>query len=97
MTDLMICTEELCQRISVTTVELHEIVAHGIIQPEGRAADDWRFAEQEASRAARAARLHRDLQIDWPGVALVLELLGEVQALRRENSGLRRRLARFES
>jgi len=94
--DFMICTEELCRRISVTTVELRDIVAHGIIQPEDSAALEWQFAEQATRRAARAARLHRDLDIDWPGVALALELLGEVQSLRRENILLRRRLARFE-
>jgi len=46
---------------------------------------------------ARATRLRRDLEINWEGVALALELLDEVQALRRENHALLRRLKRFEA
>ncbi len=43
----------------------------------------------------RAARLHRDLAMDWSGVALALELSEENRRLRRENAALRRRLERF--
>ena len=94
--DITICTEELCQRISVTLTEVREIVAHGIIEPANSDPDDWQFAPETATLAARAVRLHRDLQIDWPGVALVLELLDDLQHLKRENSRLLRRLQRFE-
>ncbi|MNM95603.1 Chaperone modulatory protein CbpM [compost metagenome] len=45
--------------------------------------------------AKRAAKLHHDLQLEWEGVALALELLEEVQQLRSENSMLRQRLGRF--
>lgn len=94
--DITICTAELCQRISVSFSDVREIVAQGIIVPTNADPDDWQFAPETAILAARAVRLHRDLQIDWPGVALVLELLDEVQQLKRENSRLLRRLQRFE-
>ncbi|MNG41880.1 Chaperone modulatory protein CbpM [compost metagenome] len=45
--------------------------------------------------AKRAAKLRHDLQLEWEGVALALELLEEVQQLRSENSMLRQRLGRF--
>ena len=41
-------------------------------------------------------RLQAELQIDWAGVALALQLLDDLQQLRGENSHLRQRLNRFE-
>jgi len=93
--EIMICTDELCQRISVTVTDMREIVAHGIIEPVNADPDDWQFTPETATLAARAVRLHRDLQIDWPGVALALELRDELQQLKRENRRLLRRLERF--
>ena len=41
----------------------------------------------------RACRLQRDLELDWPAVALALELIEELQRLRDENQRLQRQLA----
>ncbi|RZI70989.1 MAG: chaperone modulatory protein CbpM, partial [Rubrivivax sp.] len=43
----------------------------------------------------RAVKLHQELELEWEGVALALELLEEVQHLRSENTMLRQRLGRF--
>jgi chaperone modulatory protein CbpM len=40
--------------------------------------------------------LQAELQIEWAGVSLALQLLDELEYLRDENSHLRRRLSRFE-
>jgi chaperone modulatory protein CbpM len=48
------------------------------------------------AQITRAVRLHRELQVDWAGIALALELLNELEGLRRENETLRRRLERLE-
>ena len=39
--DITICTEELCQRVSVTLTDVREIVAYGIIEPANSDPDDW--------------------------------------------------------
>lgn len=44
---------------------------------------------------AAPERLRRELALDWAGVAVALDLLGEVERLRLENRHLRRRLGRF--
>jgi chaperone modulatory protein CbpM len=88
---------ELCERVALPEDELKEIVAYGIIEPRDSHAREWEFEPEMAELAARAARLHRDLQIDWAGVALALDLLEELDALRRENHRLKMRLGRFES
>jgi chaperone modulatory protein CbpM len=93
--DVTVCTAELCQRVAITEQELVEIVSHGIVRPQDVQADEWQFDEVLVVQVARAVRLRRDLEIDWGGVALALELLEEVHGLREENAALRRRLERL--
>ena len=94
--EVTIYSSELCQRVAISRQELAEMVSHGIVQPCDQRAVEWQFDEAVVTEIARAARLRRDLQIDWAGVALALQLLEEVDGLRRENEVLRRRLARLE-
>lgn len=91
-----ITTHELCQRTDLNTETLVEIVEHGIVEPEGANPEEWTFNLDYVCTVQRAARLHRDLEIDWAGIALVLELLEERDRLRAENEMLQRRLGRFE-
>lgn len=88
---------ELCERVALPEADVKEIVSYGIIEPRDSHAREWEFEPEMAELAARAARLHRDLDIDWPGVALALDLLRELETLRRENHRLKLRLGRFES
>lgn len=94
--DVTVCSDELCQRVAITEQELVEIVSHGIVHPQDMQAGQWQFEAVVVVEVARAVRLRRDLEIDWGGVALALELFDEVAGLRRENAALRRRLERFE-
>jgi chaperone modulatory protein CbpM len=45
--------------------------------------------------AKRASALQKDLELEWEGVALALDLLEEVQQLRAENQMLKQRLGRL--
>ena len=93
---ILLRVEEVCERARLTREQLLSMVAEEIIQPCDTRDQEWRFEPAAAALAARAARLHRDLELDWNAVALALSLLDEVEQLRRENLGLRRRLRRFE-
>lgn len=84
----------LCQEADVTADCVIEIVEHGIVEPSGRTPEDWLFDDQAPLLTRRAAKLHQELELEWEGVALALELLQEVQQLRSENSMLRQRLGR---
>jgi chaperone modulatory protein CbpM len=47
-------------------------------------AAEWRFSGAQLRRARIALRLERDLGVNAAGVALALELLEELEQLRRE-------------
>jgi len=59
-----------------------ELVDEGIIEPCGPERSDWRFPGNSLARAHMARRLQHDLDINLAGVALVLDLLQEIDTLR---------------
>ncbi len=59
-----------------------ELVDEGILEPCGPERGDWRFPGNSLAKAHRARRLQHDLDINLAGVALVLDLLEEIDALR---------------
>ena len=84
----------LDERVSVSFAELTQLcrsdgqvllllVAEGVLHPQGTRAEDWLFSGGEIRRARRALRLQRDLDINLAGAALALDLLDEIEVLRR--------------
>lgn len=59
------------------------MVTEGLLRPQGRHPDEWRFSGMEIRRARRAMRLRRDLDLNLAGVALALDLLDELESLRK--------------
>lgn len=76
-------TLELCHAISLEQEYLVAWVNEGILNPVGHSPDDWQFSGDTMSRAKKALRLYRDLEINTPGVAIVLDLLDEIARLRK--------------
>jgi chaperone modulatory protein CbpM len=58
-------------------------VEEGILTTIGIETREWRFSGAALRRARIALRLERDLGINLPGVALALDLLEELEQLRR--------------
>jgi chaperone modulatory protein CbpM len=57
-------------------------VTEGVLSPTGSSPEDWRFSGESLRRAKTAAHLTHDLDLNVPGVALALDLLDEIAALR---------------
>jgi chaperone modulatory protein CbpM len=87
--------EELCYATQNPFQTIIEIINHGIVEPEGTGPETWVFNTQIIRVAKKACRLHRDLGVDWSGIALAISLLDELDQLRNENQRLRKRLERF--
>jgi chaperone modulatory protein CbpM len=73
---------ELCRVCGATEHELTAWVAEGVLDPEGESAQSWRITGTTLRRAQRATHLARDLEINPAGIALALDLLDEIEALR---------------
>jgi len=74
---------DLCQLCSVSEELVIEIVAEGIVEPVGGERAQWRFSGLALTRVQRVIRLQREFDVNLPGAALALELLEEVERLRR--------------
>jgi chaperone modulatory protein CbpM len=74
---------ELCATCRVTEELVVEIVAEGIVEPLGGERAQWRFTGVALTRVQRVLRLQRDFGVNLPGAALALELLEELERLRR--------------
>lgn len=59
------------------------LIDEGILQPRGRRQPEWRFSSISIHAVLRVQRLQRDLGINLAGSALVLDMLDEMQRLRR--------------
>jgi chaperone modulatory protein CbpM len=74
---------ELCAACRVSEELVIEIVAEGIVEPLGRDREQWRFTGVALTRVQRVLRLQEDFGVNLPGAALALELLEELERLRR--------------
>jgi chaperone modulatory protein CbpM len=74
---------ELCAACSVSEQVVIEIVAEGIVEPLGRDHAQWRFSGAALARVHRVMRLQHDFGVNLAGAALALDLLEEVERLRR--------------
>ena len=76
---------ELCRACNVHAELILEMVDEGVIVPAGSRPETWRFHGRALVRAQQALRLVRDLQLNWPGAALVLDLVEELDRLERRS------------
>ena len=79
---------ELCDRSGSSPDFILDLVDLGIITPL-KSTPTLVFDAVALNRLRRAQRLQRDLNINTPGIAMSLELLEEVEQLRREVGLLR--------
>jgi chaperone modulatory protein CbpM len=73
---------ELCRVCSATEEQVAALVSEGVLEPAGQRIEEWRFAGTTLRRARVALRLTRDLEINAAGVALVLDMLDEIESLK---------------
>jgi chaperone modulatory protein CbpM len=76
--------DELSRLCAVDSAYIVELVEEGVLHVTRIDIENWRFSGSALRRARTALRLQRDLEINLPGVALALELLEQIDSLRRE-------------
>ena len=80
--DIRFTLVELSHACEVQCEWVIELVEQGVLEPEGSKPDQWHFPATCLSRTRKARRLQQDLELNLPGVALVLDLLEEIEFLR---------------
>jgi len=78
--------EELCRICGVHAELVFEMVEEGVLSTAGSDPTRWRFRGDAVLRVQKAMRLTRDLRVNWPGVALALDLMDEIERLRVEQN-----------
>lgn len=76
-------TRDICHACASSTEWVIELVEEGVLEVEGETLESWRFSGPTLSRAIRARRLQRDFDLNAPGVALVLDMMEEIERLRQ--------------
>lgn len=75
---------DICQALGSPAEVIVEMVEYGIVEPiRGRSVKNWQFSAQTLRRTRVAMRLQRDLHVNLEGLGLAMNLLEEVQTLRR--------------
>jgi chaperone modulatory protein CbpM len=74
---------DLCRFCQTDEAWVIEMVDYGVLEPEGETSQNWRFYGVSIARAKKASRLWRDLGINTAGLAMVLSLLEEREAILR--------------
>jgi chaperone modulatory protein CbpM len=88
--------EELCETCRVHAEIVIEMVESGVLEAQGARPAEWRFSGRSMTRFQKAVRLRRDLELNLPGLALSLDLLEDLEALRGEVRALKQQLARLQ-
>ncbi len=74
---------DLCRICNIQTEIVQDMIDEGLISPTGSEPVEWRFSAVEIRRIQVSIRLQRDLRVNLPGCALVLDLMEELEELRR--------------
>jgi chaperone modulatory protein CbpM len=86
--DVQLTLVELCRASRAPEDQVRVWVVEGVLAPIGASPQEWRFAGASLRRARLALTLTRELDVNAPGVALALDLMDEIDALK---ASLRRR------
>jgi len=80
----VLTVRDLSRMCAVDERHIVEFVEEGVLTVVGVNTVEWHFSGAALRRARLALRLERDLELNLAGVALALELMDELEQLRRE-------------
>ena len=86
----VLALEELARACGAEAEWIVELVAVGVLAPEGRETTDWRFRAADLTCARRVARLQRDFGASMEAAAVMIDLLKQIDQLhaRLKQAGL---------
>lgn len=82
--DELLTIAELSEALQISPEFVQELIELDIIHPQYNAISEFVFNSREQQRIHKARRLQKDLEMNLAGVAMVLELLDEMEKLRSQ-------------
>jgi chaperone modulatory protein CbpM len=80
--EAVLSIEELARACSTEAQWVIELVAVGLLGPQGTETSGWRFRAADLICARRVARLQRDFGATVEAAAVMIDLLDEIEQLR---------------
>jgi chaperone modulatory protein CbpM len=80
----VLTVQDLSRMCGVEESHIVEFVEEGVLTAVAIETSEWHFTGAALRRTRLALRLERDLELNLAGVALALELMEELEQLRRE-------------
>ena len=74
--------KDVCHVCECQTEWVVALVEQGVLHPSGGGRQAWQFPGSSLHMAMKARRLQQDLNLNLSAVALVLDLLEEIESLR---------------
>jgi chaperone modulatory protein CbpM len=84
--------EELCETGQIPHEFIQDLIEFEIVQPDQDEAEQLLFDEIQIHRIKTALRLQRELEVNMAGIAVVLDLLDELETLRSKTKLLEKHL-----
>lgn len=84
-TNIYYTTQAVCTAHKLTEEMIAEMVSWGIADPKGSQPGKWLFSHDDFERIGCATRFSKEFEINIGGAALALELLDELDRIRRHN------------
>lgn len=79
--EISLSLQEISDAVFLNNETIIEMVEYEMIEPEGESPEDWRFNSDDLKHARIAANLHKDLGINMVGIAILLDLLNQIETL----------------
>ena len=76
--------EEVCRAIQAEDHLIIQCIEYHIIQPKGSSKTNWQFDNIALKRARLARNFYYDLEVNFEGIALLVDLLERIEALETE-------------
>jgi chaperone modulatory protein CbpM len=83
---------ELIEITHLSSDFIVEMIEYGVIHPQGGSSAEWLFDLAHLKRIKAAQRLQRDLEVNMAGIAVVLDLIDEMNELETKLALLERHL-----
>ena len=83
-TEINFSLEELCEVCQTNRNFILEVIEFGGLEPKGKDIADWQFDLQHLKRIKKLLNLQKDLEINLAGAVLAIDLMDEVDRMRRQ-------------